>query len=308
MAVNVIQSIVLLVINIVFILLGGYAFSVLESREDKNIERYMNISEEVLRAVDSMTDADIGPVDVENITIWQNATYFQNMIDIGCAHDKTVPWTYGQSFYYSLSVITTVGWGVMTPSSYTSKAVTCLYALVGIPIYAMFIAQIKNKCGTIFRKTVRVSRDLSWYWIPLCVGILGTIFMNITINVAVDWVRLKTKQLINNDCKLIPPYFHWQENVTLWEGIYFQFITVSTIGFGDSYHSLLECKDNSADSVMSAVVGFIFFTLLLGMLAHLFDVIADKSQTGVSSLSSKLNKRLGGANRDKYGNRTYGRI
>ena len=37
MAVNVIQSIVLLVINIVFILLGGYAFSVLESREDKNV-------------------------------------------------------------------------------------------------------------------------------------------------------------------------------------------------------------------------------------------------------------------------------
>ena len=32
-----IQSIVLLVINIVFILLGGYAFSVLESREDKNV-------------------------------------------------------------------------------------------------------------------------------------------------------------------------------------------------------------------------------------------------------------------------------
>ena len=48
-------------------------------------------------------------VDVENITSWQNATYFQDMIEIGCAHDKTVPWTYGQSFYYSLSVITTVG-------------------------------------------------------------------------------------------------------------------------------------------------------------------------------------------------------
>ena len=46
--------------------------------------------------------------------------------------------------------------------------------------------------------------------------------------------------------------------------------------------SLLECKDNSADSVMSAVVGFIFFTLLLGIVVGYYIIIVDSRNNQMS--------------------------
>lgn len=57
---------------------------------------------------------------------------------------------------------------------------------------------------------VRVPRDVSWYWIPLCIVIVGTLFMNIAVNLAVDigqkWLRVK----MGEACEYITPYNHWQ--------------------------------------------------------------------------------------------------
>ena len=38
-----------------------------------------------------------------------NLSTFMEDAEISCSNNKTVPWTYGQSFYFSVSIITTVG-------------------------------------------------------------------------------------------------------------------------------------------------------------------------------------------------------
>ncbi|KAL5251841.1 hypothetical protein ACHWQZ_G014857 [Mnemiopsis leidyi] len=305
MGVDIITSTVLLLLNIGFICLGGFGMSKLEKPNmERQVWKYMNISNQIVSAANTL-DSDMNPI--------VNMTTFMGDAEVSCSNNKTVPWTYGQSFYFSVSIITTVGWGVLSPSSYSSKAIVCLYALLGIPIYAIFIGLIKEKCGKVFRKLVRVSRDVSWYWIPLCCVILVTLFLNIAVNVAGDMGMKKLKELMNVNCPIITPYTHWQEGASLWDGIYFQFISVSTIGFGDTYLRLLECEGSSADSVLTAISAFILFTALLGMAGHLFDVLSDQSQTGSSSLSSKITKRLSGGmdDRDRAAfndRRTYGQV
>lgn len=44
------------------------------------------------------------------------------------------PWTWIQSFYFSVVTITTVGYGDLTPSSDLSRLFTAIYLLVGVSI------------------------------------------------------------------------------------------------------------------------------------------------------------------------------
>ncbi len=43
-------------------------------------------------------------------------------------------WTYAQSFYYSVTTLTTVGYGDFTPTTDLSRVIASLYMLIGVTI------------------------------------------------------------------------------------------------------------------------------------------------------------------------------
>ncbi len=43
-------------------------------------------------------------------------------------------WTYAQSFYYSVTTLTTVGYGDFTPTTDTNRVIAALYMLIGVTI------------------------------------------------------------------------------------------------------------------------------------------------------------------------------
>ncbi len=43
-------------------------------------------------------------------------------------------WTYAQSFYYSITTLTTVGYGDFVPTTDFNRVITALYMLIGITI------------------------------------------------------------------------------------------------------------------------------------------------------------------------------
>ncbi|GAV03751.1 hypothetical protein RvY_14133-2 [Ramazzottius varieornatus] len=61
-------------------------------------------------------------------------------------------WTLASSFLYAFSVITTIGYGHVTPSTLQGKMVTVLYAIVGIPIMLLFLRNIGICLAVIFRR------------------------------------------------------------------------------------------------------------------------------------------------------------
>ena len=61
-------------------------------------------------------------------------------------------WTYFSAMLFSATVITTVGYGNIVPKSVLGKLVTCLYAMIGIPIMIMCLTNTGDLLAVVFIK------------------------------------------------------------------------------------------------------------------------------------------------------------
>jgi hypothetical protein len=61
-------------------------------------------------------------------------------------------WTFSTAMLYSATVITTVGYGNIAPKSILGKIVTCIYALVGIPMMIMCLTNTGDLLAFLFTK------------------------------------------------------------------------------------------------------------------------------------------------------------
>lgn len=68
-------------------------------------------------------------------------------------------WTYSTAMLYSATVITTVGYGNITPKSMVGKLLTCLYATIGIPIMIMYLTITGDLLAFCFVKYYSATRD-----------------------------------------------------------------------------------------------------------------------------------------------------
>lgn len=64
-------------------------------------------------------------------------------------------WSFSDSFLYSVTVISTIGYGKLSPKTFAGQICTILYAVVGIPIMLLFITNL----GTLLASIFRVSYD-----------------------------------------------------------------------------------------------------------------------------------------------------
>ncbi|KAL1502445.1 hypothetical protein ABEB36_007586 [Hypothenemus hampei] len=60
-------------------------------------------------------------------------------------------WTFAKAFLYSLTVLTTIGYGSIAPKTTLGKAVTMGYALLGIPLTLLYLSSV----GSILSKVAR---------------------------------------------------------------------------------------------------------------------------------------------------------
>ncbi|XP_022171044.1 uncharacterized protein LOC111034234 [Myzus persicae] len=56
--------------------------------------------------------------------------------------DSTFEWNMATSFLYCLSILTTIGYGNITPKTAIGKMVTMVYALIGIPLMLVYLSSI----------------------------------------------------------------------------------------------------------------------------------------------------------------------
>lgn len=69
-------------------------------------------------------------------------------------------WTFSTAMLYSATVITTVGYGNITPKSMLGKLITCLYAMVGIPIMIMYLTHTSDLLVFLFVKYYSIVYNL----------------------------------------------------------------------------------------------------------------------------------------------------
>ncbi|XP_023649087.1 potassium channel, subfamily K, member 16-like isoform X2 [Paramormyrops kingsleyae] len=126
-------------------------------------------------------------------------------------------WDFSSSFFFAGTVVTTIGYGNLSPSTGSGQVFCVLYALFGIPLNLAFL----NHLSTCL--SLHLGR-LEW----------GIISMRHQKNTK-DFLLMVTFLVLGTMLFLVlpPVLFSHVEGWTYGESFYYAFITLSTIGFGD---------------------------------------------------------------------------
>jgi len=60
-------------------------------------------------------------------------------------------WSFSGAVLFSLTVITTIGYGNITPQSEWGKLVTILYAIIGMPLFLLYLSNIGDVLAKSFK-------------------------------------------------------------------------------------------------------------------------------------------------------------
>ncbi|KAJ0063291.1 hypothetical protein NL108_015724, partial [Boleophthalmus pectinirostris] len=191
---------------------------------------------------------------------------------LGNASHFSSYWDLDGGFFFAGTVITTIGFGNIAPSTEWGKIFCILYAIFGIPLFGCLLAGIGDQLGTIFVKSIlRVEkifkqkhRQISQTKIRVTCTILF-ILAGCVVFVTIPAVIFK----------------HMESWSTL-EAIYFVVITLTTVGIGDYVaggNQHIEYRDWYKPLVwLWIMVGLAYFAAVLSMIGDWLRVLSKKTR------------------------------
>ncbi|XP_056402884.1 potassium channel subfamily K member 16-like isoform X2 [Hyla sarda] len=130
---------------------------------------------------------------------------------------KQTNWDLSSSFFFAGTVVTTVGYGTIAPKTAGGQIFCVFYALFGIPLNVIVLSQVGNRLSCCCKG---LGKSLHRKGMEKRKAKIVTILFFLVTGVIVFLA--------------IPPLlFMVTEKWTYQEGVYYSFISLSTIGFGD---------------------------------------------------------------------------
>ncbi|XP_042296918.1 potassium channel subfamily K member 4 [Sceloporus undulatus] len=186
-------------------------------------------------------------------------------------------WDMGSAFFFAGTVITTIGFGNISPKTEAGRLFCIFYALVGIPLFGMLLAGVGDHLGSSLRKAIGKVEDIFLKW-----------------QVSATVVRVLSALLfILFGCLLfvsLPTIiFQRVEGWTLLESVYFVVITLTTIGFGDYV-----AGDTKSDEhiwyqplvVVWILLGLAYFASILTMIGNWLRVLSRRTRAEMGDLTA----------------------
>uniref|UniRef100_A0A0R3S2E9 Two pore potassium channel protein sup-9 n=1 Tax=Elaeophora elaphi TaxID=1147741 RepID=A0A0R3S2E9_9BILA len=226
-----IRTLSLIVCTLTYLVIGAAVFDALESDNEMQ-QRAL-----VLKVKTSL-------IDKYNIS---NADYrvLEATIIRSVPHRAGHQWKFSGAFYFATTVITTIGYGHSTPSTIGGKTFCMFYALAGIPLGLVMFQSIGERINTFAAMLLRICKrsvgkpdDVTHLDLILVASGCGTF-------------------LIASGAYVFQSYEKW----TYFDSLYYCFITLTTIGFGD-YVAL---QKNGALQSSPEYVTFALIFILFGL-------------------------------------------
>ncbi|XP_033028557.1 potassium channel subfamily K member 16-like [Lacerta agilis] len=205
------QGILLLAGYMTYVVMGSFVFEILENDHHRFVkDEIYRMKEDFFKNYTSLSREEVEFFIVKLITAVE-----MGIDPVGRQpHDKQGSWDFSNSFFFVGSMLATVGYGYLCPRTKEGQIFCVIFALFGIPFYLICLNHIGFLVSGIFKYCTEIvygkERKKSARYIFVFV-ILGLIMFLI-----------------------LPSFlFQWMEGWTYHEAVYYTFITLSTIGFGD---------------------------------------------------------------------------
>ncbi|KRY39406.1 Two pore potassium channel protein sup-9 [Trichinella spiralis] len=199
-----VRTLALIVCTFTYLLVGAAVFDALES---DNELRQRELTGALRQRI--MTKYNISERDYRVI---------ESVIVKSIPHKAGHQWKFAGAFYFSTTVITTIGYGHSTPATIGGKAFCMFYALAGIPLTLVMFQSIGERLNTFVAFNIRhlqrcvgmKRRQVSQTNLIMVASTIGTVLMASGAYA-----------------------FHQFEQWDYLDSLYYCFITLTTIGFGD---------------------------------------------------------------------------
>ncbi|XP_034018359.1 potassium channel subfamily K member 3a [Thalassophryne amazonica] len=227
-----VRTLALIICTLTYLLIGAAIFNVLESQKETAQRRKVDLRrEELLRTF--------------NLSTWDFDKLEKVVLQLK-PHKAGVQWQFAGSFYFAITVITTIGYGHAAPSTDGGKVFCMLYALLGIPLTLVMFQSVGERINTFVRYLL--------HRLKKCLG------MRRTEVSMMNMVTIGFISCMSTLCVGALAFSHF-EGWSFFQAFYYCFITLTTIGFGD-YVAL---QNEHALENKRGYVAFSFIYILTGL-------------------------------------------
>ncbi|XP_041421085.1 potassium channel subfamily K member 3-like [Xenopus laevis] len=227
-----VRTLALILCTFTYLLVGAAVFDALESQEETKENESLKEKKRDLLSVYNLTEDNY--LELERVVLKLKP------------HKAGVQWTFAGSFYFAITVITTIGYGHAAPSTDGGKVFCMFYALLGIPLTLVMFQSLGERINTLVKYLL--------HSIKKCLGMRRA-----EVSMA-NMVTIGFFSCISTLCIGAAAFSHY-EQWSFFHAYYYCFITLTTIGFGD-YVALQ--KDAALQNKLQYVV-FSFVYILAGL-------------------------------------------
>ncbi|CAM4528888.1 potassium channel subfamily K member 3 [Lepidochelys kempii] len=227
-----VRTLALIICTFTYLLVGAAVFDALESEQETSERRRLEEKQRELRGKYNLSGD--GYKELERVVLKLKP------------HKAGVQWKFAGSFYFAITVITTIGYGHAAPSTDGGKVFCMFYALLGIPLTLVMFQSLGERINTFVKYLL--------HRIKKCLGMRRT-----EVSMA-NMVTIGFFSCISTLC-IGAAAFSYYEHWSFFHAYYYCFITLTTIGFGD-YVAL---QKDEALQTKPQYVAFSFVYILTGL-------------------------------------------
>ncbi|XP_043963200.1 potassium channel subfamily K member 3a [Gambusia affinis] len=227
-----VRTLALIICTFTYLIVGAAIFDALESQEETTQKETLDMRKQELLSTFNLSKDDFDLL--EKVVLQLKP------------HKAGVQWKFAGSFYFAITVITTIGYGHAAPSTVGGKVFCMLYALLGIPLTLVMFQSVGERINTFVRYLL--------HRLKKCLGMRHT-----EVSMA-NMVTIGFISCMSTLCVGAMAFTHFEE-WSFFHAYYYCFITLTTIGFGD--YVALQNKD--ALQTKPEYVAFSFIYILTGL-------------------------------------------
>ncbi|XP_015125527.1 open rectifier potassium channel protein 1 [Diachasma alloeum] len=225
------QWMVLLMLFLTYLLLGASIFYHIESRLE--VEKVQAARQERVE-INALLHAHYMPESTEDQhEILEKLTVYcgKSVYNYSENEEDPLKWDFYNSFYFAYTVVSTIGYGNLAPTNSLSRILMIFYGLIGIPMNGILLAQLGEFFSIVFIRAHQKYKSYKQHHQDECKKKLtplekrkAGLAVQILMYLAPGFVMFI----------FFPAFlFSYYEGWSYDEAVYYAFVTLTTIGFGD---------------------------------------------------------------------------